>query len=468
MQFLFISAALLMSCICQLCLCQSVSSLPSQHQQYHRQLIQGIPPLLFQGQLLDDLQTPINNATIQFWQTDPNGLYNHPNAAGSSSSLDPSFQYFGTSSTDEQGKFYFLTHRPGVYSGRPTHFHYKVWIGEQEKLTSQFYFDDEDTRYSEMQVIQLQEYEFDNGRMGYVTNKTIVLDMGLGGAGPFTPKDVEGPFYPVLDFFGYGNDLIRDDANLFIGDDIESGVMVNTATIEPIKVDSFTNTATTTNIDSPTYDVFDVQSSLTAHRSIWWQSVGEDNNYNMTFERMCYCTETYRGPFDIQVRDGNVYSAIYTDTKIKVTDTDILQGLLTVEGVMDQIQRGLDEKYVELQVQYDTMGYPKKFYSDRSKMIADDEITYLISDVVVISISDDNGQVQSFSDAQPSIGKEAIISIENGDNLTTTDEAIAVKDVPSNEQIDKTVTGDSNGVARKVVFGPISYMLLLQFVFGGF
>lgn len=381
--------------------------------------------------------------------------------------------------------FYFVTHRPGAYSGRPTHFHYKVWIDEREKLTSQFYFDDEDTRYSEMQVIQLQEHEFANGRMGYVTNKTIVLDMNLGGAGPFTPKDAEGPFYPVLDFFGYGNDLIRDGTALSTGDDIiDFGVVENTATatpsilapsssttftaIEPIQVDSITTTtATTTKIDSPTYDIFDVQSSLTAHRNIWWQSVGEDNNYNMTFERICYCTENFRGPFDVQVRNGNVYSVIYTDTKIEVIDTDILDGLLTVEGVMDQIQRGLDKKYVELQVQYDTMGYPKKFYSDRSKMIADDEITYLISDVVLVSISADGGQVQSLSDAQAT-DEEVIIPIQIEVSSAATDDIVTAEDVPPKEEVNKAVTGNSNGVGRNLMNNSLSFMLLLLYILGEF
>lgn len=173
----------------------------------HRTIIEGVPPLLFQGTLLDDLQNPINNAQIQFWQTDPRGIYNHPDAAGSVS-LEPTFQYCGTAQTVDDGSFWFMTHRPGVYVGRPSHFHYKVWLDGQEMLTSQFYFADENTGYSDLQVVQLTEYEFDNGLSGYVTNKTIVLDRNRGGDGPFTPSDMEGPFYPVFDFFEYGNDMI--------------------------------------------------------------------------------------------------------------------------------------------------------------------------------------------------------------------------------------------------------------------
>ena len=188
---------------------------------FHRQLIEGVHPLLFQGTLLNDLQSPIPNAYVQFWQTDPDGVYNHPGASGSNS-LHPSFQYCGTATTDDDGTFWFLTHRPGAYANRPTHFHYKVWVDGVEMLTSQFYFADENTRYSDMQVIELMEHEFDNGVLGYVTNKTIVLDMNLGGDGLFTPSDMEGPFYPLFDFFDYGNDLINMTFTTKIDSDVQT------------------------------------------------------------------------------------------------------------------------------------------------------------------------------------------------------------------------------------------------------
>jgi hypothetical protein len=195
-----------------------------------RQLIEGVPPLLFQGKLVNDLQDPISNARIQFWQTDPDGTYNHPNADGSNS-LYSTFQYFGTATTLDDGTFWFLTHRPGIYTGRPTHFHYKVWVDGQEMLTSQFYFADEKTSYPDMQVILLQEHEFDTGLLGFVTNKTIVLDMNLGGNGPFTPSDMEGPFYPVFDFFSYGNDLIN--AAMISSDGSVTGAPTSTPSEKP-------------------------------------------------------------------------------------------------------------------------------------------------------------------------------------------------------------------------------------------
>jgi len=186
----------------------SVISCSSVATSTHRQAIEGVPVILFNGELLNDLGTAVAGAKVQFWQTDPDGEYNHPRA--SSTSLDPTFQYYGTATTNEDGTFWFRTHRPGIYTGRPTHFHYRVWVDGRSILTSQFYFADENTPYTDMQVLELEEYDFGAGMNGFATNKTIVVNLNLGGTGPFTPSDALGPFYPVVDFFDADNDLTNN------------------------------------------------------------------------------------------------------------------------------------------------------------------------------------------------------------------------------------------------------------------
>lgn len=68
----------------------------------------SLSPLLFQGALLNQQGNTIPNAKIQLWQTDFNGNYLHPDNSGSSTMSD--FQYFGTDTTDADGKFDFLTY----------------------------------------------------------------------------------------------------------------------------------------------------------------------------------------------------------------------------------------------------------------------------------------------------------------------------------------------------------------------
>ena len=168
----------------------------------------GAPPptkLLFQGTLLDQEGRAIPNAKIQLWQTDVNGVYKHPEAGGSTLS---DFQYFGTDTTDADGKFDFLTYRPGSYEDRPqAHFHFSVWADEddtEELLVTQFYFKDDPLSLSEPEMLRLDVTEVDSSlgfSYGSYVNGTIII----GGGADFTqPK---GPFYPAVNFFSMDNDL---------------------------------------------------------------------------------------------------------------------------------------------------------------------------------------------------------------------------------------------------------------------
>ena len=149
--------------------------------------------------------------------------------------------------------------------------------------------------------------------------------------------------------------LVPATARLYSGPDFnEQAVAVEKLSHDVIQMHSQTSTTTTAKSETLSYDIFDVQSSLDAHRNIWWQTVGRGNSYNMKLERDCFCPDTFRGPFEIRVRNGGVDSATYDDGG-DVT-TDILEGLPTVEGVMDQIQDGLNQRYVELNVRYHSMG----------------------------------------------------------------------------------------------------------------
>ena len=151
------------------------------------------------------------------------------------------FAYFGTSTTDADGKFDFTTYRPGIYPSRPiTHIHYKVWYQGEEVLTSQFYFTDEGYRYDPMLMLDVTYMPDGNS---YV-EKTVVVDLGNGGWEKLTPWQQEGPFYPVVSFFSIGNDLtqgIGEFGTLFPSFD-------NSGTWDPTNMtDTFEPTASPTN-----------------------------------------------------------------------------------------------------------------------------------------------------------------------------------------------------------------------------
>eukprot|EP00539_Tryblionella_compressa_P012223 CAMPEP_0178818484 /NCGR_PEP_ID=MMETSP0746-20121128/2457_1 /TAXON_ID=913974 /ORGANISM="Nitzschia punctata, Strain CCMP561" /LENGTH=474 /DNA_ID=CAMNT_0020479673 /DNA_START=36 /DNA_END=1460 /DNA_ORIENTATION=- len=171
---------------------------------HHVACRRDLPYLFFYGEVVDDRGEPLQKAQVQFWHTDYNGNYDHPQNPYNGYDLVSDFGYFGTATTDSDGYFEFITHRPGIYPSRPiTHIHFKVWYRGQLLLTSQFYFDDECFWPDSMLMLHLEDLPDGNT----YTEKTIVIDMGYDGWEERTPWQTEGPFYPVVDFFDVGNDL---------------------------------------------------------------------------------------------------------------------------------------------------------------------------------------------------------------------------------------------------------------------
>jgi len=165
-------------------------------------------PLFFYGTLLDDKGNPVRDARVQFWQTDSHGVYNHPQSISDRGELDPSFQYFGTDVTNENGAFNFKTYRPGLYPSRPiAHIHFKVFFDGEDILTSQFYFAGGSGGNPSMLTLDLEEITDQKGSIMLITNKTVAINLGRGGSTDITPSQAEGPYYPVIDFFDFDNDL---------------------------------------------------------------------------------------------------------------------------------------------------------------------------------------------------------------------------------------------------------------------
>ena len=97
-------------------------------------------PLEISGLLLYANGEAVDGATIEIWQVDGQGIYDHPRAPNTDS-RDPSFQFYGESIADADGFWTFLTLDPVLYESRPRHIHVKVRIDGTEALTTQIYFD---------------------------------------------------------------------------------------------------------------------------------------------------------------------------------------------------------------------------------------------------------------------------------------------------------------------------------------
>jgi protocatechuate 3,4-dioxygenase beta subunit len=91
------------------------------------------------GRVLTPSGDPVRNAYVEIWHADNSGAYIHPMSIGYST-RDRNFQGFGRFLTGSTGEYLFRTIKPGLYTGRARHIHFKVKVSGRPELTSQLYF----------------------------------------------------------------------------------------------------------------------------------------------------------------------------------------------------------------------------------------------------------------------------------------------------------------------------------------
>jgi len=90
------------------------------------------------GRILNRSGEPVRNAYMEIWHADNSGAYIHPSSIGYAT-RDQNFQGFGRFLTSSSGEYLFRTIKPGLYTGRTRHIHFKVKVAGQPTLTSQLY-----------------------------------------------------------------------------------------------------------------------------------------------------------------------------------------------------------------------------------------------------------------------------------------------------------------------------------------
>jgi protocatechuate 3,4-dioxygenase beta subunit len=95
------------------------------------------------GRVLNTKGEPVRDAQIELWQANTFGKYNHPSDTNPAP-LDPDFQGYALQRTDREGRFRFLTIKPGPYPVekgviRTPHIHLEV-MGRSDRLITQLFF----------------------------------------------------------------------------------------------------------------------------------------------------------------------------------------------------------------------------------------------------------------------------------------------------------------------------------------
>ena len=99
------------------------------------------------GRVLDENGRPVPQALIELWQCNSAGRYRHRNDTHDAP-LDPNFNGCGRMLTDKEGRYRFVTIKPGAYpwrnhhnAWRPSHIHFSLFgRAFLTRLVTQMYF----------------------------------------------------------------------------------------------------------------------------------------------------------------------------------------------------------------------------------------------------------------------------------------------------------------------------------------
>jgi protocatechuate 3,4-dioxygenase, beta subunit len=103
--------------------------------------------IIVTGRVLDEDGRPVPNALLEIWQANSAGRYVHV-AEIHDAPLDPNFTGTGRTVTDADGRYQFITIKPGAYpwgnhhnAWRPAHIHFSVFGASfLSRIVTQMYF----------------------------------------------------------------------------------------------------------------------------------------------------------------------------------------------------------------------------------------------------------------------------------------------------------------------------------------
>jgi protocatechuate 3,4-dioxygenase beta subunit len=103
--------------------------------------------IVVSGRVLDENSRPVVHALVELWQANAAGRYRHA-VDDHDAPLDPNFTGCGRALTDSEGRYRFVTIKPGAYpwrnhynAWRPAHLHLSLFgLGLMQRLVTQMYF----------------------------------------------------------------------------------------------------------------------------------------------------------------------------------------------------------------------------------------------------------------------------------------------------------------------------------------
>jgi protocatechuate 3,4-dioxygenase beta subunit len=103
--------------------------------------------IIVEGRVIDEDGRPVRDSLVELWQANAAGRYAH-RVDRHDAPLDPNFTGAGRALTDAEGRYRFVTIKPGAYpwlnhsnAWRPAHIHFSLWGPSfLTRLVTQMYF----------------------------------------------------------------------------------------------------------------------------------------------------------------------------------------------------------------------------------------------------------------------------------------------------------------------------------------
>ena len=193
-------------------------------------------------------------------------------------------------------------------------------------------------------------------------NKNLRSLFNLQDSSPFTVS--------VLDKNGNGKLNAGDVAVMYGG---ITGGEVSRRVLTAADVKAINSTSSSNNANLNTLNTNETK----------WKAATTNGNYDYTVQFGGFTAPEYRRPIAVSVNNGQVSNMTYADTGEAVA-ADRQASVPSMQDLFQELRDAYKNNAAQVNVTYDsTYGYPSSLYIDRSAMIADEEISYNVSNVRV-------------------------------------------------------------------------------------
>ena len=143
--------------------------------------------IIVSGRVVDRTGRPIRGQLVEIWQANAAGRYRHE-VDRHPAPLDPNFTGAGRCLTDDDGRYRFVTIKPGAYpwgnhpnAWRPAHIHFSVFGASfAERLVTQMYFPGDPLLELDPMYTSVRDRRAATRMVSVFDLSTIVMNWALG------------------------------------------------------------------------------------------------------------------------------------------------------------------------------------------------------------------------------------------------------------------------------------------------